>query len=45
MSSAYSLITAWSFLSRVGVDPLSQLVLWHHDTVAYFQRREAFTVN
>ena len=40
-----SLITAWLFLSRVGVDPLPQLVLRHHDAISYPQRGKAFAVN
>ena len=41
----YSLVTAWSFLRCVGVDPLPQLVLRHHDAAADLQRREALAVN
>ena len=38
MSSAYSLITARSFLRRNGIDPLPQLVLRHYDAAADLQR-------
>ena len=37
MSSAYSLITARSFLRRNGIDPLPQLVLRHYDAAVQHQ--------
>ena len=39
------MVTAWSFLRRVGVDPLPQLVLRHHDAAADLQCRGALAVN